>query len=54
MSSVYLETSFFSECCTIRTNEIARGRRATSLNWWENYAAKFDLYVSREVVRELS
>jgi hypothetical protein len=28
MSSVYLETSFFSECCTIRTSEIARGRRA--------------------------
>jgi hypothetical protein len=52
--SVYLETSFFSECCTIRTNEIARGRRATSLNWWVNYAAKFDLYVSGEVVRELS
>lgn len=24
MSSVYLETSFFSECCTIRTGEIAR------------------------------
>ena len=54
MSSVYLETSFFSECCTIRTGEIARGRRATSLNWWENYAPKFDLYISREVVRELS
>jgi len=54
MFSVYLETSFFSECCTIRTGEIARGRRATSLNWWENYASKFDLYVSREVVRELS
>jgi len=53
-SSVYLETSFFSECCTVRTGEIARGRRATSLNWWENYARKFDLYISREVVRELS
>jgi hypothetical protein len=38
VSSVYLETSFFSECCTIRTGEIARGRRATSLNWWETYA----------------
>ena len=54
MFSVYLETSFFSECCTIRTGEIARGRRATSLNWCEKYASKFDLYVSREVVRELS
>ncbi len=54
MSSVYLETSFFSECCTVRTGEIARGRRATSLNWWENDARKFDLHISSEVVRELS
>ena len=54
MSSVYLETSFFSECCTIRRTEIARGRRATSLNWWKNHASKFDLYISGEVVRELS
>ena len=54
MSSVYLETSFFSECCTIRAGEIARGRRATSLDWWKTYAPKFDLYISREVVRELS
>jgi hypothetical protein len=49
-----VETSFFSECCTIRASEIARGRRATSLNWWQNYAHKFELYISREVVRELS
>jgi hypothetical protein len=54
VSRVYLETSFFSECCTIRTSEIARGRRATSLNWWQNDARKFDLYISSEVVRELS
>jgi hypothetical protein len=54
VSSVYLETSFFSECCTIRTSEIARGRRATSLDWWKGYATKFDLYISREVVRELN
>jgi len=54
MSSVYLETSFFSECCTIRTSDIARGRRATSLDWWQTYAPKFDLYISGEAVRELS
>ncbi len=54
MSSVYLETSFFSECCTVRTGEIARGRRASSLEWWESYAKKFDLYISGEVVRELT
>ncbi len=54
MPSVYLETSFFSECCTIRTSDIARGRRATSLEWWTTYAPRFDVYVSDEVVRELS
>ena len=35
---MYLETSFFSECCTIRTGEIARGRRAVSLKWWQTDA----------------
>jgi hypothetical protein len=54
VAKVYLETSFFSECCTIRKGEIARGRRATSLNWWQNHAARFDLLISNEVIRELS
>jgi hypothetical protein len=54
VAKVYLETSFFSECCTIRMGDIARGRRATSLNWWNTHAAKFELFISNEVVRELS
>jgi hypothetical protein len=54
MPGVYLETSFFSECCTIRTSEIARGRRATSRLWWQTDARRFDLHISGEVVRELS
>ena len=54
MSSVYLETSFFSECCTIRTGDIARGRRASSLLWWHRDARRFELFISNEVVRELS
>jgi len=54
VARVYLETSFFSECCTIRTGEIARGRRAISLQWWQTDARRFDLFVSSEVVRELS
>jgi hypothetical protein len=54
MSSVYLETSFFSECCTIRTGDIARGRRASSLLWWQNDAHRYELFISNEVVRELS
>jgi hypothetical protein len=54
VAAIYLETSFFSECCTIRKGPIARGRRATSLSWWRRYAKKFELLVSDEVIRELS
>ena len=51
---MYLETSFFSECVTIRTGAIDLGRRATSLNWWNTHAKSFDLFISDEVIRELS
>jgi hypothetical protein len=34
MAKVYLETSFFSQCATIRADPIEIGRRATSLKWW--------------------
>jgi hypothetical protein len=39
---------------TIRTGAIDLGRRATSLNWWQTQSNAFDLFVSDEVVRELS
>ena len=51
---MYLETSFFSECTTIRTGTVDLGRRATSLNWGQTYAKSFELFISPEVVRELS
>ena len=54
MPSVYLETSFFSQCATIRTGPIDLGRQASSLDWWQKYSRRFDLYISAEVVRELS
>jgi hypothetical protein len=54
MASVYLETSFFSECVTIRTGPIDLGRRARSLNWWYHHAKAYELFISPEVVRELS
>lgn len=54
MAKVYLETSFFSECVTIRTGAIDQGRRATSLNWWQTQAHAFELFISDEVIRELS
>ena len=54
MARVYLETSFFSECVTIRVGAIDLGCRATSLNWWQAQAPAFDLFISDEVIRELS
>ena len=35
-------------------SDIARGRRAASRNWWDAQARKFELFISNEVVRELS
>ena len=54
VTSVYLETSFFSQCATIRKNAVDVVRRQTSLSWWKSNAKAFDLYLSPEVVRELS
>lgn len=54
MASVYLETSFFSQCVTIRTGVVDVGRRESGQNWWRSYAKAFDLFISPEVVRELS
>ena len=54
MASVYLETSFFSQCVTIRTGAIDQGRRESGLNWWNTHAKKFELFISPEVARELS
>ena len=51
---MYLETSFFSECVTIRRGPIDLGRRATSLDWWRRHSKAFDLFISDEVIRELS
>jgi len=52
--TVYAETSFFSECVTIRTGPIDLGRRMTSQNWWTKQSRSFDLFISNEVIRELS
>lgn len=54
MARVYLETSFFSQCVTIRKRPIDLGRRETSVNWWKTQSNAFELFVSDEVVRELS
>ncbi len=54
VARVYLETSFISQCVTIRTGTIDLARRETGRNWLKEYARSFELCISPEVVRELS
>ena len=49
-----METSFFSACVSTRTSPQAIGWRASSLEWWRNERPKHDLFVSGEVIDELS
>ncbi len=54
MARVYLETSFFSVCVSARTSAKSVAWRETSVEWWQTQATRHELYVSDEVVAELS
>ena len=51
---VYLETSFISACVTDRTDAASVYRRDTSREWWSTQARRYDLFISAEVLAELS
>jgi hypothetical protein len=51
---VYLETSFFSACVSTRTSDKSKGWRASSLEWWQIQARRFELFISPTVAYELS
>src|SRR6266542_1626761 len=51
---VYLETSFFSICVSRRTDAKSAGWRASSQEWWASQRQRHELFISQEVVRELS
>jgi predicted nucleic acid-binding protein len=51
---VYLETSFFSACVWDRKGPKSVYKRLQSRQWWTHQRSKFELFVSAEVVRELS
>ena len=51
---VYLETSFISACVTDRTDPGSVHRRNVSREWWETQARRHVLFVSAEVIDELS
>ncbi len=54
MARIYLETSFFSACISTRTSPKSVAWRETSNEWWQTQAGRHELYVSDEVVAELS
>jgi hypothetical protein len=54
VAKVYLETSFFSACVTTRTDVDSQSWKGRSLSWLKTQAPKHELFISAEVVAELS
>jgi hypothetical protein len=54
MARVYLETSFVSACVTNRTDVPSLYRREASQDWWRTQRRMHEVFVSAEVVAELS
>ncbi len=54
MAAVYLDASFVSACVTDRADAKSLARHQTSLEWWQTQRRLHEVYVSQEVVRELS
>lgn len=54
MARVYLETSFVSACVSDRADSASAYRRETSLEWWQRQRRRHRLFVSDEVIAELS
>jgi hypothetical protein len=54
MARVYLETSHVSACVTDRTDPASLYRRQVSREWWDSQRGRHDLFISEEVVVELS
>ena len=51
--SVYLETSFISECVGNRVDPVSLYRWAVSPEWWSSQRHHFDCFASAEVIGEL-
>jgi hypothetical protein len=54
MPRVYIETSFVSACVTTRTSLRSAYERETSLLWWSKERERHEVFVSDEVLNELS
>jgi len=54
LAYVYLETSFFSALVSTRKSAKSIGWRASSEEWWDKEADKRELFISEEVIAELT
>lgn len=54
MGLVYLETSFVSACVSTRSDARSQYRREESRRWWLQQRQAHSLFISAEVLRELS
>ena len=54
MARVYLETSFFSACVTTRTDVESAFWRRCSLEWLKTQRRRHEVFISSEVIAELS
>jgi hypothetical protein len=54
MARVYLETSFFSACATTRTDVDSQSWKGRSLSWLKTQAPRHEVFISAEVIAELS
>jgi hypothetical protein len=54
VAKVYLETSFFSACATTRQDVHSQSWKGRSLSWLKTQASKHELFISAEVVAELT
>jgi len=54
VATVYLETSYVSACVTDRSDPASIYRKTLSREWWTTQAKLHELFISAEVLAELS
>ena len=54
MSAIYLETSFISSYVTDRMDAASVYRRQTAREWWSSQKSRHEVWISEEVLTELS
>jgi len=54
MATVYLDASLISAVVTDRSDPVSIARRELAHEWWDSQRTRHELFISQEVIRELS